>query len=71
MRSKLLLTLAFAISLLARTASAHGPGSEMADAANNFLNSLTPEQKKKATYELTSKSGRTGTSSPRNGTDFL
>ena len=54
MRSKLLLTLAFAISLLARTASAHGPGGEMADAANNFLNSLNPEQKKKATYELTS-----------------
>ncbi len=54
MRSKLLLTLAFAISLLARTASAHGPGGEMADAANNFLNSLTPDQKKKATYELTS-----------------
>ena len=54
MRSKLLLTLAFAISLLARTASAHGPGGEMADAANNFLNSLNPDQKKKATYELTS-----------------
>ena len=54
MRSKLVLTIAFAISLLARTASAHGPGGEMADAANNLLNSLNPEQKKKATYELTS-----------------
>jgi hypothetical protein len=27
-----------------------GPGQEMADAANNFLNALTPEQRAKATY---------------------
>lgn len=54
MRSKFILAATLAVTLLGRSVLAHGPGGEMAEAANNFLNSLTPEQKKKASYELTS-----------------
>ncbi len=50
------ISLAASILLAAQFASspsfASAPGREMADAANNFLASLTPEQKTKATYEF-------------------
>ncbi len=41
--------------LLSISIRAHGVGGEMADAANNFLATLSPEQKAKATYELNDK----------------
>src|SRR5215469_16128288 len=41
------------LCLFSLTNSLHAsPGSEMADAANNFLNALTPDQLAKATYPL-------------------
>jgi hypothetical protein len=44
---------AFALApLFAFTALAHGPGMEMADAANNVLAALKPEQKAKAQFEF-------------------
>src|ERR1041385_7959232 len=50
------ISLAASILLAAQFASspsfASAPGREMADAANNFLASLTPEQKTKAHYEF-------------------
>jgi hypothetical protein len=38
--------------LFTLSAQAHTPGEEMAEAANNFLAALTPEQKAKAYYEF-------------------
>jgi len=40
------------IQFLAFSSMAHSPGREMADAANNFLASLMPEQKTKGVYEF-------------------
>jgi hypothetical protein len=41
-----------AAMILSLSLRAHGVGGEMADAANNFLATLKPEQKAKATFEL-------------------
>jgi hypothetical protein len=38
--------------LFAGTAQAHSPAEEMSEAADNFLTSLTPEQRAKAVYEM-------------------
>jgi hypothetical protein len=46
--------LAAALCLLSPTARAASPGAEMAAAANNFLNALTPEQKAVAVIDLKS-----------------
>ena len=45
-------SLASLLVLLLATSLRASPGSEMADAANNFLTALTPEQLAKATYPL-------------------
>ena len=39
------------LCLISSTRLFAGPGHEMADAANNFLSALTPEQQAKATYD--------------------
>ncbi len=41
-----------ALALATVTALAHSPAEEMAEAANNFLAALTPEQRAEAVYEL-------------------
>ncbi len=43
---------AFLTLLLPGSLLAHGPGEEMAEAANAFLKSLTPEQRAKATFDF-------------------
>src|SRR5437016_247004 len=43
--------LLFGIHLLALSALAHSPAEEMADAANNLLATLTPEQRAKTVYD--------------------
>lgn len=42
------------VASFAITVRAHGPSEEMAEAANRFLEALTPEQREKAVFELKS-----------------
>lgn len=54
LRISFLMISLFTVQLTANFAVAQTPGSDIAEAANNFLAALTPEQKSKAVYELSS-----------------